>query len=403
MSKPSCPQNAQFEFPVERKEKLHPPVEYKLFQRISPFERVTLASGLTAVMITRHEHVRKLLDDPKLSADENIPGYPFLYQGAFASPLKDTFMRRDGEGHLAIRRILAKEFTPEKIKSLEPVVQEIVDRRLGSMEIEGGPIDLVKELAFPVPSETICSVLGVPKSDREVFEANTRAMIDIKSSQRQVMGAMNAIVSYLNDLISEKRERSSDDLLGRLIAAEKAEILSEEEISQIALILLVAGHETTANMIGLGVYTLLENPDQLSKILVDPELWASAIEELLRHQTIVQNPIQRVATEDISIDGNIISKGEGVIMVLETANRDPRTYTDADRLDVTRNARNHLAFSFGPHHCLGHALARMELRLVFQSLFERFPGLQLADPRIEVAMRPTGVGLYGVESLMVSW
>ncbi|MFF3227125.1 cytochrome P450 [Nocardia suismassiliense] len=391
-------------FPSRRTARFDPPAAYSELQATAPFQRVRLASGLPAVLVTRHDHVRRLLDDARLSSDEGVIGYPFLYEGAFASPLKDTFMRTDGESHLRVRRMLAKEFTARRAGELRPAVRVIVDACIDEMEAGGNSADLVAAFAFPVPSSMICRLLGVPVEDRPVFEQNTRAMIDIASTQDQVMGAMGAIMGYLDGLLTRKETEPADDLLSRLVHEQLlAGQIERHELVQIALILLVAGHETTATIIGLGVFALLEHPDQLARLKEQPDLWPSAVEELLRHQTIVQNPVQRVATADIEIEGETIRAGEGVVMVLETANRDPRAYDQPDVLDVSRNPRNHLSFSFGPHHCLGHAIARMELEVVFSRLFERLPGLRLAVPSAEVTMRPPTVGLYGVESLPVAW
>jgi pentalenic acid synthase len=391
-------------FPSPRGGRFDPPPAYSELQASHPFQRARLASGLTAVLVTRHEHVRHLLDDDRLSSDEGVPGYPFLYEGAFASPLKDTFMRTDGEAHLRVRRMLAKEFTVRRAAELRTDVQQIADSCLDAMAQGGSSADLVPALAFPVPSGTICRLLGVPVQDRPVFESNTRAMIDITSTQDQVMAAMGAIMGYLDQLLTRKESDPADDLLSRLVHERLVTgQVQRQELVQIALILLVGGHETTATMIGLGTFALLQHPDQLARLRAEPDLWPSAVEELLRHQTIVQNPIQRVALEDIEIDGEIIRAGEGVVMVLETANRDPRAYADPDTLDVTRNPRNHVSFSFGPHHCLGHAVARMELEVVYRSLFTRFPDLRLAVAAEDVVMRPTSVGLYGVDRLPVTW
>jgi cytochrome P450 len=179
--------------------------------------------------------------------------------------------------------------------------------------------------------------------------------------------------------------------------------LDRQELLTICLILLVAGHETTATQIGLSVFALLEHPDQLELLRDDPSLWPRAVDELLRHQTIVQAPTQRVAVADVEVAGETIHAGEGVLAVLSTANRDPAAFHDPDRLDVTRDSRGHVAFSFGPHQCLGHALARAELEVTLRRLFERFPTLALAVPADEVPLRAASINLFGVEALPVSW
>jgi pentalenic acid synthase len=391
-------------FPAPRSGAFHPPGEYLRLQRERPVSRAILPSGLEAVVITRHADVRAVLDDERLSADETISGYPFLYEQAFESPLKGTFMRLDGEPHYRVRRMLSKDFTVKRVAALRPEVEAIVTDCLDAMVHRGGPVDLVRELAFPVPSRTICQLLGVPYDDRAVFEENTRAMIDTTSAPGEVQAAVGAIYGVLDELVGRKQAEPGDDLLSRLVVEElEAGNLDRQELVTIALILLVGGHETTATMIGLGTFALLEHPEQLAQLRAEADLWPGAVDELLRHQTIVQNPIQRVALSDIEVGGELIRAGEGVVLVLEAANRDPGAFAEPERLDVRRNARNHVAFSYGPHHCLGHVMARMELEVVFRLLFERLPSLRLAVPQDEVPLRPATVGLHGVEALPVSW
>lgn len=391
-------------FPGERKCPFNPPDYYGELQREAPISRIRLASGRNAVLVTRHEHVRMLLDDPRLSADETAPGYPFLYEGAFESPLKGTFMRIDGEEHYRVRRMLARDFTVKRVQGMRPHIQKIIDDCMEAMAGLPKPIDLVPHLAFPVPSRTICHLLGVPYEDREVFEANTRKMIDHTSSQEEVQAAVGAVFGYLDDLVTRKQRSPQDDLISRLVHDElETGRVERQKLVTIILILLVGGHETTATMIGLGVFTLLEHRDQLELVMREPDLWPCAIDELLRHQTIVQSPIQRAALEDIEIGGEVIRAGEGVLAELAIANRDPGVFADPDTLDLRRKATAHLSFSYGPHQCLGLSLARVELELVFRTLFERFPALRLAVPKEEVPVRPHSVGLFGVEALPVTW
>ncbi|MCO1593976.1 cytochrome P450 [Micromonospora sp. RHAY321] len=391
------------EFPATRTSPFHPPQAYLKLQAQRRLHRVRLPSGLPAVFVTGHDEVRRLLDDERLSADETAPGYPFLYAGAFESPLKGTFMRADGEAHYRIRRMLSKDFTLRRARELRPEVESVVGQCLDDMA-RAGSADIVRDLAFPVPSRTICGLLGVPYEDREVFETNTRAMIDTTSTQEQMLGAMGAIMAYLTELVAKREQTPSDDLISRLVVEElQAGNLTRDELVTISLILLVGGHETTATMIGLGTFALMEHRDQLDLLLADPEGWPIAVEEILRHQTIVQNPIQRAAVADIPVGDDVIRAGEGVVFVLEAANRDPEAFPDPDRFDVRRAARNHVAFSFGAHQCLGHAIARMELDVVFRMLFERFPTLRLSVPVSDVPLRPNTVGLFGVDSLPVTW
>jgi cytochrome P450 len=299
--------------------------------------------------------------------------------------------------------MLAGDFTVKRAEELRPKVEAIVNECLDAMTEHGPPIDLMQALAFPVPSRAICHLLGVPYEDREVFEKNTRAMINHKSSRDEVQAAVAAIYSYLDALVTEKEKSPGDDLVSRLVTEFKQGNLERSELVTIILILLVGGHETTATMIGLGVFALFDYREQLEQVLAAPELWNRAVDELLRHQTIAQSPIQRAVLADIEIGGEVIRAGEGVLAELATANRDPEAFEDPDRMDFQRNARAHLAFSYGPHQCLGHTVARMELEVVFRNLFTRFPTLGLAVPREEVPLRPHTVGLFGVEALPVTW
>ncbi len=391
-------------YPVARKCPFHPPEEYLELQRRRPLARVRLASGREAVLVTRHEDVRALLDDERLSADETKPGYPFLYDQAFESPLKGTFMRADGEAHLRIRQMLTKDFTKKRCTALRPEVEAIVDECLEAMAAQAPPIDLVQALALPVPSRTICHLLGVPYNDRAVFEQNTRTMINHKSAPEAVQAAVAAVFNYLDDLVARKGVEPDDDIISRLIKEElEPGNLQRHELVMLAMILLVGGHETTATMIGLGAFALLEHREQLDDVLGDPTLWGHAVDELLRHQTIVQSPIQRAVLADIEIGGEVIKAGEGVLAELSAANRDPAAFESPDRMDFRRDARSHVSFSFGPHYCLGHALARMELEVVFQKLFARFPSLALAVTSDQIPKRPHTVGLFGVEALPVTW
>jgi cytochrome P450 len=272
------------------------------------------------------------------------------------------------------------------------------------MEQEGPPADLVQALALPVPSIVICGLLGVPYQDREVFQERTLAMIDTKRTPDEVRAASMGIYQYLDQLVGSRLEEPADDLISRLIEAQvRPGLLDRRELVMICLILLAGGHETTANMISLGTLTLLQNPDQLAQLRADPSLVPGAVDELLRHQTIMQIGIYRAALEDVEIGGQRIRAGEGVIALLDAANRDESVFPDAGRLDIHRGARAQLGFSYGPHHCVGRTLARVELEVTFAALLSRFPRLRLAVPLEELRFRPPTIGLYGVEALPIEW
>jgi cytochrome P450 len=388
------------QFPVARSSPFDPPAEY-LAQAVY---RARLPSGQDAWIVTRHQDVRAALSDPRLSADLTKPGYPVLRAQAAESPLKGTFMRADGEAHQRVRRMLNDEFTLRRAEAMRPGIGRTVDRLLDRMEQEGPPADLVQALALPVPSIVICGLLGVPYQDREVFQERTLAMIDTKRTPDEVRAASMGIYQYLDQLVGSRLEEPADDLISRLIEAQvRPGLLDRRELVMICLILLAGGHETTANMISLGTLTLLQNPDQLAQLRADPSLVPGAVDELLRHQTIMQIGIYRAALEDVEIGGQRIRAGEGVIALLDAANRDESVFPDAGRLDIRRGARAQLGFSYGPHHCVGRTLARVELEVTFTALLSRFPRLQLAVPLEELRFRPPTIGLYGVEALPIEW
>ncbi|MFR9753611.1 cytochrome P450 [Nocardia sp. 004] len=391
-------------YPAHRTSRLHPPREYSELQDKYPIQRSLLPSGRTGVVVTRYDHIRRLLDDDRLSADERRPGYPFLYEDDFESPLAGTFAHSDGERHLKVRRILGREFTRNRVEEARPLVTRLANEALDAMEHSGPPAELVGDYALPVTAGTIFRHLGVSDADRPIIESNTRAMMDATSSEQEVGAAVGAIVAHLDKIITSKEQAAGDDLLSRLVHGELLPgNLERDDVVSIAMIVLVSGSETTATMIGLGTYSLLQHPDQLRRLQDDPSLWRYAVDELMRHQTIITNPIQRVAVADIEFEGEVIKAGEGVLMVLEAGNRDPRHYPDPHTFDITRHARDHLTFSHGPHTCLASSFARMELEVIFAALFARFPRLRLAVDPEDVPMRPESVGMYGVERLPVVW
>lgn len=391
-------------YPAHRTSRLHPPNEYAEMQDKHPIQRSRLPSGRTGVVITRYDHIRQLLEDDRLSSDERQPGYPFLYEGNFESPLAGTFAHSDGEHHRKVRRILGREFTHKRVKETRRMVERLANEALDAMESSRRPAELVRDYALPVPAGAIFRYLGVPDSERPLIESNTRAMMDATSSEYDVGAAVGAIIAHLDEIVSSKERTAGDDLLSRLVHSELLPgNLERDDLLSIAMIVLVSGSETTATMIGLGTYSLLQHPTQLRRLQKDPSLWSNAVDELMRHQTIITNPIQRVAMEDINFEGDVIKAGEGVLMVLEAGNRDPRHYSDPHTFDVTRHSRDHLTFSHGPHACLASSFARMELEVAFSLLFTRFPRLRLAVAPEDVPMRPESVGMYGVEQLPVVW
>ncbi|MEU9456281.1 cytochrome P450 [Streptomyces sp. NPDC048277] len=304
----------------------------------------------------------------------------------------------DGAEHLSQRRWVTGEFTLKRIAALEPRLQQIVDERVDALLAGPRPADLVETLALPVPSLAICELLGVPYRDHGFFQERTNTMLRRTAARAEQGAAMLELNAYLDELLAHKQREPGDDLLTRLLDRTGDRKMS----AGFGVLLLVAGHETTANMISLGTMTLLENPQSLAALRDDPTKTPGAVEEMLRYFTIGEYAVVRVAVEDTEIGGTTIRAGEGVIALSNTANRDPDAFDDPDLFDVTRDARAHLGFGYGSRSCLGQNPARAELRIVFDTLLRRIPGLRLAQPVDKLSFKEEGV-VYRLHELPVAW
>jgi cytochrome P450 len=391
-------------FPAARQCPFDPPRQYIERREREPVFQVRLPTGKTAWLITRHEDARAVMEDRQMSADMSHPNFPSPREHTVRSPLKGTFMRSDGQAHYRIRKMLNQEFTVRAAEAMRPMITEIVDGLLEEMENAGPPTDLVEALALPVPSTVICRMLGVPYEDHDVFQKRTRAMINTKSTPKQVRTASMEMFRYLDALVEHKMHEPDDDLVSRLIRDQvQPGHLDRRELTVITLLLLAGGHDTTGAMTAFGTLTLLQHPTQLEELKADPSLIPGAVEELLRYLTVAQLGTFRVATEDVEIGGKRIPAGDGVVVLLNVANRDELAFPDPDAFDIHRNARGHVAFAHGPHHCLGQSLARVELQVVLTRILTRFPTLRLAVPVEEITYRPHTIGLAGVVALPVAW
>jgi cytochrome P450 len=382
-----------------------PPATTKRLQE-QPISRVELWNGAAVWLVTRHADQVALLRDPRISADNTRPSYPSISAAQEAARAHNrTFITQDEPEHNEQRRHFTGDFTVKRLNALRPRVSGLVDQLLDDMEAAGPPADLVSSFALPLPSLVICELLGVPYSDHDFFQKHSAVLINTTSTGEQALAASTALIDYLGALIERKAEAPQDDLLSRMATEYLLTgVNTRDELAKQARLLLVAGHETTANMIALGTCALLQHPEQLAAVRDGgPGRVAGAVEELLRYLTIVHSGRRRVAVEDIEIGGEVIRAGEGVICAMETANRDPEIFEDPDRLDVDREtSRRHIAFGSGPHQCLGQNLARLELQLAYPALFRRFPRLRLDRPLEEIPFRKEMI-VYGVHELPVAW
>ncbi|MER7755918.1 cytochrome P450 [Kitasatospora sp. NPDC097643] len=382
----------------------NPPPAYTEAAATASVTRAELPGGAACWLVTGYPEVRTVLSDRRFSADVRHPAFPFLLPGRreilAANP---SFLRLDDPEHARLRRMVTGDFLVKRVEAMRPDVQRIVDEALDRMTAGVTGADLVTGFALPVPSLVICLLLGVPYEDRDRFQSLSRTLLSNESPLPEIARAQEELEDYLGSLAARKREQPGDDILSRLVARDD---LTVREVASTGILLLIAGHETTANMIALSTALLLDRPEQVDR-LADPAALPGAVEELLRHLTIVHSGLPRVALEDVELDGTVIRAGEGVLAMLSTANRDEELFGGAghpsvDELDLDRDARRHLAFGFGVHQCLGQPLARAELQIALATLFRRLPGLRLAVPRGELDFR-TDTLIYGLRSLPVTW
>jgi len=309
----------------------------------------------------------------------------------------------DPPEHTRFRRLLTPEFMLRNLRRLGPLIVQTVTSALDAMRASGPPADLVTSFSLPVPTAVICHLLGVPYSYHDFFQKRSQAFMSGATTMEDRMAAIGELRAYLADLVEEKkRAGSADDLLGRLAVTSENGGLTVDELLGAALLLLTAGHESTANMIELGTLTLLDHPDAYAALRTNPENAADTVEELLRYLTIIHFGALRVASADVEIGGQAIKAGEGAIALLSAANHDPGVYSQPDTFDIQRGAQQHMAFGFGIHQCIGQPLARIELRVALTELARRFPDLALAVPAGQLTMRSHSIA-FGPEHLPVTW
>ena len=387
---------------------------YARMRKESPVHLQSGLDGATPIwFVTRYEDVVAVLTDSKtfvldvklaLTEDE-------LRELEASSPLGNdervntNLLGMDGEDHRRVRRLVSKAFTPRIVERLRPRIQAVADELLDRVE-KRGAMDLVDDYAFPLPITVIAELLGIPVEDQDRFRtwSNSFVLPPVTDELReQFVRHTNEFVAYLDDLFAKRRAEPSDDLLSALVEAEEhGDRLSENELYSMAVLLIVAGHETTVSLISSAVLTLLSNPDQLAALRRDPSLMSSAVDELLRYDSPVERTIARWVAADAEVGGQSIRRGDLVIAVIGSANRDAARFPNADELDLGRSDTKHVGFGKGPHFCLGAPLARLETEIALTTLFERLPTLRLAIAEDDLHWRPIPL-FRSLASLPVAW
>jgi cytochrome P450 len=396
------------EYPMERDARcpFAPPPQMLKMGEAKPLSRVRIWDGSTPWLITGHAVARELFADSRVSVDDRREGFPHWNEHMLSTVHKRprSVFTSDAEEHTRFRRMLSKPFTFRRVEGLRTAIQEVTDECIDEILAGPQPADIVAKLALPVPTRVISEMLGVPYEDHEFFQHHANVgLARYASAEDGQKGAMG-LAKYLINLVQAKMEKPSEDAVSDLAERVNAGEISVKEAAQLGTGLLIAGHETTANMIGIGILALLENPEQAAALRDsdDPKFIANAVEELMRYLSIIQNGQRRVAIEDIEIAGETIRAGDGIILDLAPANWDATAYPEPDRLDLSRDASQQLGFGYGRHQCVGQQLARAELQIVFQTLLRRIPTLRLAVPLDQVPFKHDRLA-YGVYELPVAW
>lgn len=394
------------EYPMERDLRCPFAPPPQMLGNAKGLSRVKIWNGDTPWLITGHEEARTLFSDPRVSVDDRRNGFPHWNEHMLSTVNKRprSVFTADAEEHTRFRRMLSKPFTFRRVEGLRPVIQKVTDECIDEILAGPQPADIVARLGLPVPTVVISEMLGVPYEDHEFFQEHANAgLARYAAADAMQKGAMS-LHQYLIDLIEKKQANPAEDAVSDLAERVTAGEISVKEAAQLGTGLLIAGHETTANVIGIGVLALLENPEQADFLrnAEDPKVISNAVEELMRYLSIIQNGQRRVAIEDIEISGETIRAGEGIIIDLAPANWDAKTYPDPEKLDLSRDAGQQLGFGYGRHQCVGQQLARAELQIVFHTLLRRIPTMRLAIPFDEVPFKHDRLA-YGVYELPVSW
>lgn len=408
---PTIAATATPEYPMGRDGRcpFAPPPETMALAAQAPLSRVQIWDGSTPWLITGYEVVRTLFSDPRVSVDDHQPGFPHWNEGMRASVdhRPKSVFTTDGAEHIRYRRILSPSLTMKRVDAMTPVAQRITDEHLDAILAGPQPADLIQGFALPIPSLVISELLGVPYEDHEFFQQHATMGVDRYATSDDLAAGATELSKYLVRLLEARMAEPADDMVSDLGRRVQGGELSVREATQLGTGMLIAGHETTANMIGLGIVALLGEPDQVAERTAvfrgdDDAAIANAVEELLRYLSIIQNGQRRVALEDIEIAGETIRAGDGIIIDLAPANWDATVFAEPDLLDLARPARQHMAFGFGPHQCVGQQLARAEMVIAFRTLFRRIPTLTLAVGIDEIPFKNDRLA-YGVYELPVTW
>ena len=397
--------NACPHFPFSRTDPLHPPAQYRDARAAQPVMAVTLWNGKRAWLVTRQQEIRQVLaDDERFSGRFNQEEFPTVTEARVAVDQGErAFVGMDNPDHDRYRRMFTREFSVRRMLALEPQIRDIADSLISQMRAAGSPQDLVGSIAVPFPSLVMSLLFGSPFEDHRFIIECAVARHGLTQSPEQAASKARELANYCRRLIEARMDEPRDDMVSRVIAEHvRPGHLSVEEFAEISAMILRAGHDTTTNMIAMGVIYLLRDPALAERLRAQPQAIRAAVEEFLRFTSPVQFSPRRVARCDVELAGVLIRQGDGIFLSLASGNRDETIFTNPDQIDIDRDNAAQLAFGFGIHQCLGQVLARIELQVIFERLLTTIPSLALDSP-LESLRFKHDMQIYGVHNLPVRW
>ena len=399
---------APLEYPFERDEPLRPPPRLLELQRQPSLPRIRLWDGTVARLITRYADAKAALASPHASSDYSLPGFPAYsphrkWRPDMADPeFQPLLTDLDGPVHARLRRVVAAEFSVKRVRRLEDMLVGIVDSALDDLEAAGSPADLMAVVLKKIPSELIGELLGFPEPERPQWRAWFEKWVAPATAADERRATHERMLSYVEEQLARRLEQPRDDFISRLVAAEAEGTIAHKEVRMLVFLLYAAGFDTTANSMGFGILELLTNPEQADRLRTPDADWRLAVEEMFRTTSILQIGMARIAHDGpIDVPSGRIEEGEGVIISLMAANYDPELFPDPAKFDPTRDARDQIGFSHGPHQCVGQQLARQEMYVLLPRLLQRFATLRLDAEAADLEYLPNGTRV--VTSLPVAW
>lgn len=389
-------------FPQQREDPFRPPARYEQWREEAGAVEIELHSDQHAWVVVRYDEAREVLAHPAISVDAQHPHFPRVRKGV-TSRANDTMLRHmDAPIHGKFRRMMARQFTAKRVNELHPELERIVTETIDAMLAKGGPIDLHQEVSLVIPTKVICALLGVDYAISGEIQRLSNLTTAASTPADELAAAAQAMYGLLDAEINAQYDNPRNGLIGTLIEeSRKGEIEHRQILGQVFMT-IVAGHETTANTISMGMLQLFADPQLRARVTEDLTLVPGMVEDMIRMHSLVDGTLSRVAKEDIVVGGAEIKAGDGVVVNISAPNYDPRRWNEPYKLDIDRNDRDHVSFGAGVHMCLGQNLARAELYLAFEQLLTRIPGLRVADGDDAVEMQNDGF-IYGVRKLTVDW